>query len=126
MRALQIHINGKKICTASVLDDGSIGAAVRSVIRPLPATSRKRPKEDLALEVSGFFASTLEYVRWKTPRLHTGDEILIKILDADRVDKPTTREREDPNLIINEEKKYVENAAKRLGWKIVKPRVAAE
>jgi hypothetical protein len=104
-------------------DDGVLTAIVRSVLRPVQITSPKRSprrKEDLGLDVGGLISSTSEHVRWKTPKLRTGDEVRIKIIETDRPDKPSWRERADPGEALKAEKKYVERTAKRLGWKIVK------
>jgi hypothetical protein len=123
MRALEIHVNGKRLCTAGIGDDGALTAIVRSVLRPIQATSRKRTprvKEDLGLDVGGFTPSTSEHSRWKSPKLRTGDEVRIKIIETDRPDRPSWRERADPDEVVNAEKRYVERTAKKLGWKIIK------
>jgi hypothetical protein len=91
---------------------------VRSLIRK---TSRSG-KEDLTLDVGGLIGSTMEYLRWQQlRRLRLGDEIQIKIAQAEVASKPLRRERDDPTLGAKAEAKYLENAAERLGWKIVKP-----
>jgi hypothetical protein len=123
MRALEVYVNGKRLCAAGIGDDGCLTAIVRSVLRPVQITGRKRSpriKEDLGLDVSGLISSTAEYARWKTPKLRTGDEVRIKVIETDRPDKPSKRERADPDEALKAEKKYVERTAKRLGWKIVK------
>jgi hypothetical protein len=123
MRALEIHVNGKKLCTAGIGDDGVLTAIVRSILRPIQAISRKRTSqawEDLGIDVAGFIPSAQEHVRWKSSKLRTGDEIRIKIIETDRPDKPSSRERADPDKAINAEKRYVERMAKKLGWKIIK------
>jgi hypothetical protein len=107
MRAFEIHLNGKRLCTAGVGDAGVLTAIVRSDLRPHQVSTRKhssRADEQLGLDVGGFDSSTSEHVDWKTPRLRRGDEILIRIIDANVVDKPSNRERADPDLIINEKK----------------------
>jgi hypothetical protein len=123
MRALEIHVNGKRLCTAGIGDDGALTAIVSSVLRPIQATSRKRTprvKEDLGLHVGGFTPSTSEHARWKSPKLRTGDEVRIKIIETDRPDRPSSRERAVPDEAINAEKRYVERTAKKFGWKIIK------
>jgi hypothetical protein len=125
MRALQIHLNGKRLCTAGIGDAGVLTAIVRSDIRAVQVSTRtpsSRANEQLGLDVGGLNSSTWEHIRWKTPQLRSGDEILIRIIDAEVVDKPSRRERADPAEVINAEKKYVERTAKKLGWKVVKPR----
>ena len=123
MRALEIDVNGQRLCTAGIGDDGVLTAIVRSVIGLVPAISRKRTprtQEDLGLDVGGFRPSTSEHVSWKSPKLRTGDEIRIKIIETDRPDKPRSRQRADPEDAIQAEKSYVERTAKKLGWKINK------
>jgi hypothetical protein len=123
MRAFQIHLNGKRLCTAGVGEDGVLTAVVRSILRPRQVSKQKRSsrsKEDLAIDVGGLISPTLEHLRWKTPRLRSGDEICIKIIETDSADKPNERKRAAPEL-ESAKKKYVERTAKSLGWKIVKP-----
>ena len=61
-------------------------------------------------------------MRWQNRRLRVGDAVCIRVVEADGASRPTRRERSDPALVEKAEKKYVENIAKRLGWKILKPR----
>ena len=118
MRTFEVSLNGKKLCNAGIGDDGVLTVIVRSHIR---GTSR-RGKEDLRLDVGGLIGSTMEYLHWQEyRRLRRGDEIRIKVAEAAVASKPSRREREDPTLGAKAEAKYLENAAKRLGWKIVKP-----
>jgi|SRR5215471_2585659 len=124
MRGLEIHVNGKRLCTAGIGDDGVLTVIVRSILRPIQASSRKRTprvQEDLGLDVGGFNPSTSEHARWKSPKLRTGDEVRIKIIETERPDRPSSRERADPDEVINAEERYVERTAKKLGWKIIKP-----
>jgi hypothetical protein len=124
MRALEVHLNGKRLCTAGIGDAGVLTAIVRSDLRPPQVSAKKsslRANEHIGLDVGGLNTSTWEHIRWKTPRLRGGDEILIRIIEANVVDKPSSRERADPAEVINAEKKHVEMLAKKLGWKIVKP-----
>ena len=117
-------MNGKKLCDAGVGDDGSLAAIVRSVKGGGEAAGRKgrrRVTEDLRLDVGGFYRLAAEHVRWQSRRLRLGDEVRITIAEAVLASKPARRERADPNLVAKAEAKYLENAAKRLGWKIVKP-----
>src|SRR5436190_9421483 len=123
MRALETDVNGQRLCTAGIGNDGVLTAIVRSVLRPVQAINRKRTsrtQEDLRLDVGGFTPSASEHVRWKSPKLRTGDEIRIKIIETDRPDKPRSRQRADPEEAAHAEKRYVERTAKKLGWKIIK------
>lgn len=124
MRTFDVLLNGKKVCTAGVGDDGVLTVIVSSVHQRGEVTNRKnsrRGKEDLRLDVGGLISSTAEDVRWQNRRLRAGDEVRIRIAEAELASKPKRRERADPTLVARAEEKYLENAAKRLGWKIVKP-----
>jgi hypothetical protein len=123
MRALEIHVNGKKICTAGVGDDGVLTAIIRSVLRPHRSSKRKaNANEDLGLDVGGLISPSREHIRWKTPQIRTGDEVCIKVIETDLPDKPYGRERSDPAEVERAEERYVQRIAKKMGWQIVKPR----
>jgi hypothetical protein len=125
MRTFEVLLNGKKLCTAGVGDDGVLTAIVSSVHRRGEAASREDSgagKVGLRLDVGGLITSTAEQVRWQSRRLHVGDEIRIRIGEAALASKPHRRESTDPAFVAKAEGKYLENAAMRLGWKIVKPR----
>jgi len=124
MRALEICLNNKKLYTVGIGDAGVLTAIVRSDLRPVRVSTRKsspRVAEELGLDVGGLNSSTWEHLGWKTPRLRSGDEVLIRIIESDVVDEPSRRERSNTDEVINAEKKYVEQAAKKFGWKIEKP-----
>lgn len=122
MRAFEIYVNGRKLCTAGVGDRGVLTAVVSSV-RRLSARhgARVRSSEDLALEVGGLVPTTAEHVRWKTPRLRTGDEVRVRIVEIEMADEPSLRQQIHPVVRGKREEKYLEAAAKKRGWKILKP-----
>ena len=100
-------------------------AIVRSDLRQKRVSAGKSPlrvNEELVLDVGGLSTTTWEHICWKTPRLRNGDEILIKIVEADAPDKPVSRERCRTDEVVRAEEKYVERAARKFGWKIEKPR----
>jgi len=118
MPTFEVSLNGKKLCTAGVGDDGVLTVIVMSQIRGIS----QRAKEDLRLDVGGLIGSTREYLDWQKQRkLRLGDEIKIKIAEAEVASKPRRREREDPTFGAKAEARYLENAARRLGWKIFRP-----
>ena|ERR1700690_303734 len=118
MRTFEVSLNGRELCTAGVGEDGVLTVIVRSQARNIS----RRGKEDLRLDVGGMIGSTMEYLHWQEQRLlRQGDEIQIRVAEAEVASKPCRREREDPTLGAKAEAKYLEHAAKRLGWKIVKP-----
>jgi hypothetical protein len=99
MRTFEVFLNGKKVCTAGVEDDGVLTAIVSSVRRRVDATDRKqsgRGKDELRLEVGGLISSTLEHVRWQNRALRAGDEVRIRIGEAELASKPGRRKRAAP------------------------------
>jgi len=116
MRTFEVSLNGKKLCTAGVGDDGVLTAAVHSVYRK----GRDR-KELLRLDVSGAISSTGEQVFWQIRRLRGGDEIRVRIAEGEVASRHRRPPPIDPAQLAEKAEKYLENAAKRRGWKIVKP-----
>jgi hypothetical protein len=124
MLAFDVLLNGKKVCTAGVGGDGGLSAIVSARFDGGEATNRKtsrRVNDELRLYVGGSDNSTSEYIRWQDCRLCVGDEVCIRIGEGELASKPRRRERADPAWVAEAEAKYVESAAKRLGWTIVKP-----
>jgi hypothetical protein len=109
MRAFNVSLNGKKLCLAGVGERGVLSAIVTSVAGDRGA--------DLFMEVGGL--ANEEHVDWiKQKRLHAGDEIRVKIVDAGSADKPVRKRRIHPSETLNAKKRYVRMMAKELGWKI--------
>jgi hypothetical protein len=124
MRTFEIVLNGKRLCAAGVGDSGVLTAIVTWRFRAGEggnAKNSRRTQDDLRLDVAGLNELTAEDVRWRNRRLRIGDEVRIRICEAERATRPASREQSDPALVEKAEKKYLENAAKRLGWKILKP-----
>jgi hypothetical protein len=107
MRAFELYVNGKRICVAGVGDKGVLTALVAG-----------RHKEKAEAGVSGLVSATDEHVEWTRKRLKTGDEVRIKIVEVDAVDRPKKRYRSDPIGELAARKQYVRKMAKQLGWKI--------
>ena len=113
MRAFEVYLNGKKLCVTGIGDDGVLSTIVTSVVK-----RERRDWEDLMLDVGGLISPTEEHVRWTHRKLRTGDEVLIRVLKTSRVDPPRSKYRFDPAQERKNWKRYVRDAAKRLGWKI--------
>jgi hypothetical protein len=125
MRILEVLLNGKRQCDAGVGDDGAVTAIVMSVSRRGEVANGKnsrRVKDDLRLDIAGFYSPTGENVGWHCRKLWLGDEVRIRIGEARLASKPSRRERADPALAAKAEEKYPENTARGLGWTILKPR----
>jgi hypothetical protein len=124
MRAFALYLNGKKIGTAGVGDDGVLSAIISWVSRKSRATSAKGrgAVEEMHVDLGGLSNETDEHLRWHQRPLRVGDEICIKVLEAASVDKPRHRQKRNRTEELRQEKRYVRQTAKRLGWKIVVPR----
>jgi hypothetical protein len=84
MRAFEIHLNGKKLCLAGI-DKGILAATVNWVARP------RRSDEVGGFSVGGLIDPTEQHVEWTNRKLHIGDDLRIKIVEKDAVDKPRKR-----------------------------------
>ena len=50
-----------------------------------------------------------EHLDWLEHDLKSGDEILIRIIDSSQPSAPTSRRREDPELVRSQERQYYEH-----------------
>jgi hypothetical protein len=111
MRALEIHLNGEKLCTAGIGDDGVLSAIVNWVTGKSGA--------DLHLYVGGLINPGKERVSWVEHRhLTAGDEIQVKVVEVNSVDEPMRRTLDETAKALEDRKEYVRRMAKQLGLKI--------
>jgi len=75
-------------------------------------------RDDVSLHVSGLIVPRDEHVRWRRSSLRVGDEVRVKVVEAEVVDKPRRRYRSDPRKDLAAQKRYVREMAKKFGWKI--------
>src|SRR5205823_1397638 len=111
MKAFEVHLNGKNLCIA-----GLVGNGVLSVIMDYVSG---HGSDEAALSVGGLISSTQEHVRWaERTRLKTGDEILVKVIEAETADMPQRRFSRDPAVELKHQQEYVREMAKKLGWTV--------
>lgn len=109
MRAFEISVNSKKLCTAGIDTNGVLSAIVNWV-----AT---RNGEDLFLDVGGLVSTSEEHVRWINQKpVRVGDRVTIRVVEKKLVDQPSIRYRADPKKALRDKKRYVRSLAKELGW----------
>lgn len=117
MIAFEIFINGQKVSTAGVASEFGMLTALLSWtkrdLRQLPAEIRSAvAEEELKLVLSGQRTvedNELENLQWKGHPLKPGDDIRIKIVDANCVDEPESAkkihpefvEKKDANIILH-------------------------
>lgn len=82
MKALTVYLNGKRICTASLGDDGHVSA---------DATLIGNGDDNSFLQVNGFDGSTNHHVKWCFQPLKVGDEVRIVVEETEQIDKPNER-----------------------------------
>jgi hypothetical protein len=111
MKAFQVILNGKELCVAGFTEHGVLSAIVDCV--------SGHGRDMLSLSVGGLISSKAEHVRWlEARRLRKGDEIQIKIIEAESADSPQRRDRRNPAADLRERKRYVREMAKKFGWTV--------
>lgn len=110
MRAYEIFLNGKRLCTAGIGRNGYISAYVTYLAE----------KNETDIDIVGLLASKKLYVRWMRRPLHTGDEVQVKIVDKKTVDKfkKIIGRVDTPDRIVELRKRMVRRMAKEFGWEI--------
>ncbi|HTU18766.1 MAG TPA: hypothetical protein VMG10_11955 [Gemmataceae bacterium] len=82
MKALKVYINGERICTASLGDEGHVSA---------DATLIGNGDDAGWVSVSGFDGSQNHHVKWCFRQLQIGDEVRIVLEEAEQIDQPNER-----------------------------------
>jgi len=111
--AFKIYLNGKKHCLAGVGNDGVLTTTITYV--------RPRKRRETQTYVGGLILPQGDHVMWKQSRLCPGDELRVKIVEAEAVDKPQKRFPRDHFTEEKRKKRYVLQMAKQFGWKIKRP-----
>lgn len=119
MIAFEVHLNGRKICTAGVGEVGVLTACLAWRGSEPYEKGSSPVAEYLRLDVGGLSGNTGEHVRWKDRKLKRKDVVSIKIIEAGKVDKPREQQRHDPVKDLRRKKNYVRQMAREFGWKIL-------
>ena len=78
MVALEVSVNGKRVCTAALDGDSTVNAVV--------SNQSTRSTGRVSLSVFGMKTLHREGFEWKTPFVDTGDEITIRVVDVNDPD----------------------------------------
>ncbi len=122
MKAFQVHVNGRKLCTAGFSEHDVVLTAIVDYVSG-------NGRDELALTVGGLVSPKKEYVRWvKRKKLRSGDEIRLRIVEIESADTPLERRTQDdvcstPNL--RQQKLFVRQMAKKFGWTVTSRRSGA-
>jgi hypothetical protein len=117
MIAFEVHLNGKKVCTAGV---GELGVLTTNLAWRGPQPYQKggpSVADYLRLDVGGLAASG-EHLRWLDRKLRRGDAVTIKVVEVDSTDRPRERQPHNPAAELRRQKQYVRRMAKQFGWKL--------
>jgi hypothetical protein len=97
MIAFVVSVNGQRVSTIGVGDNGLLDATVYWSGRP------PRQPDDLQLSFGGIDSSTDEHVRWPwPPQIKVGDTVSFEVVETDVVDPP--RERKTPAQIAEDDR----------------------
>jgi hypothetical protein len=110
MRAFQVRLNGKRICLAGIGDDGVLSTTISYT----PVGRRRETR----LYVGGLVLPKDEHVKWKGLFLRLGDEVRVKLVEANAVDRPRQRYPRDRAAEAKAEQRHLRELAKKLGWKL--------
>jgi hypothetical protein len=111
MRAFEISLNDQKLCVAGIGEEGVLTSILTSVAR--------KNAGDLFLQVGGLINPTRQHVDWVSQKpLKVGDKVQIRVVEADAVDEPATRNSDNRETDLEARKSHVRNLASQLGWKI--------
>jgi hypothetical protein len=125
MRAFVLYLNGRKLGTAGVGDEGVLTATVTWVRRKGEHNRSTRAAgvvEELELSLAGLMTPTDEHVRWRQRSIKVGDEVRIKVVEVTTVDKPGHRKKRDRAQELRQQQTYVREMAKKFGWTLRRSR----
>ena len=106
MKALEVFINGHRVCLAGVGDDGVLNAIVNWVGGP-------DRDQDFFLQVGGLDSRADEHLRWEVPSIGVGAEVLVRVVEAATVDPPSERIRHEKKTCVGEYRQHLRECS---GW----------
>lgn len=89
MKALEVFVNGQRLCLAGVGSEGVLTATVD--------WAGRAGREDVFMHVGGLDGVTDESLEWAVPRIDVGTEITIRVVEVASVDPPSKRTPPTPD-----------------------------
>lgn len=89
MKSFGVPVNGRRICTAGIGPNGVLSA----ILSWAAGGSRQTVQGRLTLHVAGLDSRADEHADWAVPEVAVGDEITIRISEAENVDPEARRRR---------------------------------
>ena len=93
MKSFVVSVNGRRICTAGIGPNGVLSA----ILSWVGGGSRRAAEGRLTFHVAGLDSRTDEHADWAVPEVAVGDEITIRIVEAENVDPEARRRRAGRN-----------------------------
>jgi hypothetical protein len=122
MITLEVMLNGKPLCRAGVGKHGVVSAITTWVNRAMRDARGKaipgKREEMIDLSVSGLVTranGANVRVEWARPSLKVGDEIWIRVVEGRKPTKAQRRERDDPNFVAKQKRRYYERLRQEHG-----------
>jgi hypothetical protein len=106
MKALEVFINGHRLCLAGV------GAGVLSV--HVTCTGGGTRPEHMFLRVGGLDSTADEHLRWDAPSIGVGAEVLVRVVEAKAADPPVERVPVDRPTALEECHRCLRECGERL------------
>ena len=108
--------NGKYLCTAGMPGTGNLTANL--VCNPKDPDGRH-----LSIDVGGIDATpgqAARFLHWCREHLEAGDEISIRIVEADECDAPIETTMYPPEeIVLQSKKECVRRMCEELGWQLI-------
>jgi hypothetical protein len=102
MIAFEVAVNGERLCTAGVGDEGVLTVMLTFV----------GSRQELDLDIGGLARDT--NLKWLVPRLpQVGDQILVRIVETEQPDEPSTREPGVRSFAEAQEREYYEHLKRK-------------
>jgi hypothetical protein len=101
MIGFEIQLNGQRVCTVGMDQDGAITAIATWLKRPRDLTLQDPmlAGEEITFDVAGSAYNpdnSRDRLKWIGRDLQVGDELHIKVVETSQVDEPELRSREEP------------------------------
>jgi len=100
MKALEVFVNGERVCVAGVGRDGVLSAII-------DWTGSPDSEDHFGLHVGGLDGDSSEHLGWEVPTIDIGTEVLVRILDVTNVDSPSRRVRYEKQACVDEYRQHL-------------------
>jgi hypothetical protein len=105
-----VYKNGSRVCRAGVGDAGVL-TVILSWVASEGRRRRGKARFHCDLHVGGLYhpkPNVNSHVRWPDPKLHVGDELLVRVIEAEDPDVPTSTTVDDAAETERMQREYYE------------------